>query len=131
MPKDPKRTGDFLGTGWKYPLYTGDKSMTSQRERSIEESIMIILSTAKGERVMRPDFGCDIHRMPFSLNNKSTRIRIANHVRQALFRWEPRIVIIDVKAYSDEREGNRINVNIDYKVLATNIKRNLVYPFFL
>jgi len=126
-----KKVEDFLGSGWRYPILVGDTSIVSKREKSIEESILIIIGTMKGERVMRPDFGCDLHRMVFDLNNEVTHIQAANYVRTALEKWEPRITILDVKAYADEEEQNKLYVDVDYEIISSNTKRNLVYPFYI
>lgn len=126
-----KKAEDFLGSGWRYPILAGDSSIVSKREKSIEESILIIIGTMKGERVMRPDFGCDLHRMVFDLNNEVTHIQAANYVRTALEKWEPRITILDVKAYADDEEQNKLYIDIDYEIISSNTKLNMVYPFYI
>ncbi|PWB50738.1 MAG: baseplate protein [Candidatus Methanoperedenaceae archaeon] len=123
---------DFLGRGWKYPLEIDKgKIAFSEGEDSIKESIIIILSTGKGERIMRPDFGCEINELVFSPNNSQTASLIAFHIKDALMKWEPRIDVLDVNAYPDTTERNKININIDYMIKTSNTKSNLVYPFFL
>lgn len=123
---------DFLGKGIKFPLTVeGKKISTSSGEELIRESIMIILGTAKGERIMRPDFGCGINELVFAPNNTSTATLVNFHVKEALLKWEPRIEVLNVTAQPDEDEQNRLNISIDYRVRATNTKRNLVYPFYL
>lgn len=125
-------TTDFLGRGWKYPIeIEKGKIAFSEGEKSIKESILIILGTRKGERVMRPDFGCGINELVFSPNNSQTATLIAFHIKEALMMWEPRIDVLDVNAYPDEEEKNKINIDIEYMVKTTNTKSNLVYPFFL
>lgn len=123
---------DFLGKGIKFsPTVEGEKISTSSGEELIRESIMIILGTAKGERVMRPDFGCGINELVFATNNTSTATLVAFHVKEALLKWEPRIEVLDVSAFPDKEEGSKLNINIDYRIKTTNTKRNLVYPFYL
>jgi uncharacterized protein len=102
----------------------------SADEENIRQSIFLILSTAPGERVMRPNFGCGIHNMVFSLNNATTAGMLAFDVRQALTRWERRIEILDVTATADPA-GARMLIHIEYRVEATNSRFNLVYPFYL
>ncbi len=126
-----KKTEDFLGSGWRYPILVGDTSIISKREKSIEESILIIIGTIKGERVMRPDFGCDLHRMVFDINNEITHIQAANYVKTALQKWEPRITVLDVRAYADEEERNKLYIDVDYEIISSNTKMNLVYPFYI
>lgn len=123
---------DFLGRGLKYPVEIDKgKIAFSEGEDSIRESIIIILGTGKGERIMRPDFGCEINELVFSPNNSQTASLIAFHIKDALMKWEPRIEVLDVNAYPDTDERNKININIDYMIKTSNTKSNLVYPFFL
>ncbi len=126
-------TVDFLGKGWKYPVSIQEKGEIafSEGEDSIRESIMIILSTAKGERVMRPDFGCGINELVFAPNNTSTATLITFYVKEALQKWEPRIEALNVNVTPDEEERNRLNINIEYMVKTSNTKKNMVYPFYL
>jgi phage baseplate assembly protein W len=124
---------DFLGTGWSYPVQTdqqGNIEMT-EREANIERSVRIILGTAKGERVMRPEFGCEIHDQVFSSLSPATLNRIEESVRSALVRWEPRIDVEDVDATPDTRNPNKVLVEIDYWVQSTNSRSNMVYPFYV
>ncbi len=123
---------DFLGRGWKFPVKVEDgKILSSEGEDSIRESIRIILSTAKGERVMRPDFGCGINELVFAPIKTSTATLIDFHIREALLIWEPRIEVLKVTVTSDENEKNTLIINIEYMVKASNTKSNLVYPFYL
>lgn len=124
---------DFLGRGWKFPLVIkNEKIMSSQDEDSIKESIMIILGTAKGERVMRPDFGCGINELVFAPINTSTVTLIDFYIREALVKWEPRIEVLNINVIPDGDDAkNKLLINIDYKVNSTNTKNNLVYPFYL
>jgi len=123
---------DFLGKGWKFPVsIKNEKIALSEGEDSIKESILIIIGTAKGERVMRPDFGCGIQELVFAPNNTSTATLISVYIKEALLKWEPRIEVLNVSATPDKEEGNRIDINIEYRIRTTNTKRNIVYPFYL
>jgi phage baseplate assembly protein W len=129
--------GEFLGVGWNFPLELVqlDERRTSVKmaeyEESIRQSIRIILETARGERVMRPDFGCGIHERVFALNDTATRGVIADEVREALLNWEPRIDVLDVECTAEGSEGQVLLINIEYKVRSTDNRFNLVYPFYL
>ncbi len=124
---------NFLGVGWKYPVYVTfeGKIAKSEYEQDIKEAIWIILGTAKGERVMRPDFGCGIHDLVFTLINTATITLVENSVREALTIWEPRIELIKVEASSEKSEEGKMLVSIDYRVRTTNNRFNLVYPFYI
>ncbi len=124
---------EFLGVGWKFPVQVtpGGGIALSQYEEDIKEAIWIILSTAKGERVMRPDFGCGIHDLVFAPINVATLTLVENSVREALTVYEPRIELIAVKASPERADEGKLIVSIDYRVRSTNNRFNLVYPFYL
>ena len=123
----------FLGTGWDFPagLNQNEQIRLTADEENIRQSIWIILSTARGERQMRPDFGCGIHDLVFGLNRPGTSGQIAAEVRESLVLWEPRIDVLGVNALPDSAEPTRLNIEINYQVRATNSRFNLVYPFYL
>ena len=122
---------DFLGIGWKFPLQVtpGGRIAQARHEQRIEESILLILSTARGERVMLPDFGCGIHDLTFSPNTPGARAEVVQAVRLALVKYEPRIDLLDVAA---EAQGESLLlVRITYRIRANNAIDNLVYPFYI
>ena len=102
----------------------------SHRERDIEESIIMILLTPKGQRVMRPEFGCEIHELVFAPNNATTAGLAAYYVQEALRMWEPRIEVRRVDANPDPDGEGRLLVQIDYEIKATYDQRSLVFPFY-
>lgn len=103
---------------------------TAQYEESVRQAIWIILGTSKGERVMRPDFGCGIYDLVFEVNSASTAGKVAQAVRDALLIYEPRIDVRDVRVEAQDG-GATLLINIDYQIRATNNVFNLVYPFYL
>ena len=122
----------FLGVGWRFPLdHEGAAYGSSAFERSARESIIIILSTARGERVMRPSFGCGIHELLFNANSAATRALAAHEVEEALRTWEPRIEILAVDAATADDAEQVILVAVEYRVRKTDNRFNLVYPFYL
>jgi len=126
-------TRDFLGVGWKFPLQVtpGGRIAQAKYEQRIEESIYLILSTAKGERVMLPDFGCGIHDLVFAPNNATTLTVVVQTVRQALVAHEPRIDVLEVNAETAPEEPNLLLIRINYRIRANNALGNLVYPFYI
>ncbi len=123
----------YLGQGWSFPLGVDGAGRISMSRggKDIEQSIMIILGTSKGERVMRPEFGSSIHDYVFAPNNATTHGLLAYHVRDALSFWEPRIEVDDVDVRPDDMNPSRVLINILYTVKSTNDNRNLVYPYYL
>jgi uncharacterized protein len=125
---------DFLGLGWNFPIgldHGGQVELAPDGEECVRQSIWMILGTSRGERVMRPDFGCGIHDMVFGVNNAATANAVAGAVRDALAVWEPRIDVLDVYAVPDPSRPSLLTIEINYQVRSTNSRFNLVYPFYL
>ena len=128
---DPK---SYLGRGWTFPVRLDEKKgivSLSEYERDVQESIWIILSTSKGERVMRPDFGCGIHDLVFEVVNTGTLAEIESRVREALATFEARIDVSNVSALSGNGIDGQLRISIDYVIRGTNNLLNLVYPFYI
>lgn len=123
----------FLGIGWRFPLQVAPdgRIATSRQERKIEESILLILSTAPGERVMLPEFGCGIHDLVFAPDEPRTVALVTHYAREALARFEPRIDLLDVQADRSDEAPALLLIRIHYRVRATNAVGNLVYPFHI
>ena len=123
---------DFIGSGWAFPLCTdaaGGIAMLS-RERELEKCMRLILSTAPGERPMRPQFGCGIHDRVFDVADGNTADAIAGDVKAALLRWEPRVEVQEVVVTIDADVPGLVHIEIRYTPKATNDPRNLVFPFY-
>jgi phage baseplate assembly protein W len=131
--KDNNFEVDVVGSGWGFPLRINGRGGISlaSHDRDIEEAINTILATAKGERRMRPDFGCGIHGLVFAPNNSATWSMIIHYVQEALGWWEPRIEVKEVDVRPDTTDMSRLMINIKYTVRTDNNERNLVYPFYL
>lgn len=124
----------FLGRGWKYPVeadkVTGKIKM-SEYEEDIAEAIRIILFTRKGERVMRPEFGSNLHEFVFAVMDYTTINRIINEVKDCLTLWEPRITDVEVEVHRQDLETGGFIINISYVVRNTNNPYSLVFPYFM
>lgn len=124
---------EFLGCGWKFPLQVTPRGAiaSARAEQRIEESIYIILSTAPGDRVMQPAFGCGIHDLVFEPNSVVTRSLVVDQVRRALVAFEPRIDVLTVDANATPEQPNLLLIRVDYRIRANNTFGNLVYPFYI
>jgi phage baseplate assembly protein W len=133
MKSTQEITRAFLGVGWKFPLQVNSAGgvAVSLYEQRVEESIYLILSTARGERVMLPDFGCAIHDLVFQVNDPRTRSVVVEQVRQALVKYEPRVDVLDVRADSAPEQPNLLLIRVNYRIRANNAMGNLVYPFYI
>lgn len=124
---------DFLGKGFGFPVSVDPISgriKTAEYEEDIQQAIYLILMTRKGERVMRPEFGCGIHDFSFASMDFATISQMEDSVREALILWEPRIRDIQVKVGHHQTAG-KLEIEIQYVVRSTNNPYNLVYPFYL
>jgi phage baseplate assembly protein W len=123
----------YLGIGWSFPVSFDKKEGVSMSygDGDIRESLKILLSTIPGERIFRPEYGCNIRQWAFSRMNLSEKTRIANTIEMAILEGEPRIILESVHVnIKDEREGI-LWISIDYLVSQTNSRSNMVYPFYI
>ena len=123
----------FLGTGWSFPPKFDKKTQSVlmvSEEDDIRESLMILLSTRPGERVMNPLYGCNLNDLLFETLNLTLKTYVADLVESAILYFEPRIDLQKVEINeSNELEGELL-IELDYVVRSTNTRRNLVYPFY-
>jgi len=124
---------EFLGRGFAFPVRTDDRHRfaTASGEEDVRQAIRLVLDTVRGERVMRPRFGCGIHDYAFETVNTSTLTLIKESVREALVEWEPRIRVRNVDVSTAELSQGRLLVTVEYRVRESNAEGNLVYPFYL
>lgn len=123
---------DFIGRGISFPLRVDQSGAiaTSAGYEDIDSSIRMILTTAPGERLMRPQFGCRIWELLFEPINANTLGLMGVAVREAIGQWEPRVKLDDVRLQPGSGDG-QVLIEIDYTVRSTNDRRNLVYPFYV
>jgi len=124
---------DILGTGWQFPVKLNrlNNFEMSEDEKKVEESILIIMGTNHGERIMRPEFGCNLGSVVFEPINYTTLNLINYLVRVGLTRFEPRIEVEDVVSAPSEKYDNLVEVHLTYSLRSTSAVHNLVYPFYL
>lgn len=125
---------EFLGRGIKFPVkvdrMTGVFEM-SEYEQDIREAIMIILMTRKGERMMRPEFGCNIHKYAFAVMDYTNIQLMKSEVKEALIMWEPRIKDVEAQITEDKEEEGKLFIQLGYTVRMTNNMHNLVFPYYI
>ncbi|MEO6039347.1 MAG: GPW/gp25 family protein [Saprospiraceae bacterium] len=142
----------FLGRGWKFPpqfskqargamMNQGSTAMPAtvsqtsvlmvEEEDDIKESLIILLSTRLGERVMRSDYGCNLDVLLFDSMTVTFLTYVREHIRESIQRYEPRIdlqqVIMDTSSYFE----GKILITIEYIISSVNKRDNIVYPFYL
>ena len=125
---------EFLGRGWDFPPAfnkTEKKTDMTSGRRDIERSLEILLGTRKGERVMRPGYGCNLDEMVFESFNLSTKTYLADIVETAILYHEPRIEPLEINIDDSFIYEGRLMIEIDYIIRSTNSRFNMVYPFYL
>lgn len=125
----------FLGTGWTFPptfSRTGSVVLMASGEADVRQSLIVLFSTAPGERVMLPTYGCDLWRMVFSPLTTTLKTRMGEAVRKAVLDWEPRIDVdaVDVEQTQSGPEAI-ITITVAYTIRQTNSRSNLVFPFYV
>ena len=123
----------FLGTGWGFPPAFSNKSsdvgMLSDAD-DIQSSLEILLTTRPGERVMRPDYGCNLDELVFEPLTTTFKTYIKDLISTAILYYEPRIEVNGIDLDDTGELEGRILIVIDYTVSATNTRFNFVYPFY-
>ena len=124
---------EIIGSGLAFPLQVDRRGgiALARDETDIEQAIELILGTAPGERPMRPEFGCGVHDFVFDSIDASTIGKMENAIRDALDRWEPRVIVETVEFDLTEVHDGKLIIDIGYRVRVTNTIRNLVYPFYV
>ena len=127
----------FLGRGWSFPpsfnRSSGETSMVEARV-DIDQSLEILLSTSLGERVMQPDYGCNLKDYQFSPMDASFIGMLKDMVNNAILYYEPRIKVESItvtKSDGQEAVEGKVLIAIDYLVRGTNSRFNFVYDFYL
>ena len=102
-----------------------------QDSDSVRQAILLLLSTMPGERVMRPSYGCLLHRLVFSPNDDTTAGLAIYYVQRALERWEPRIDILRLDAERNEENPEQLDIILEYRVRALQRTETLAFTFNL
>ncbi|MDQ1684288.1 MAG: uncharacterized protein QOC82_1025 [Frankiaceae bacterium] len=123
----------FIGRGIAWPMgvdHTG-ALRTSEGPADLDRSMRVVIATAPGERVMRPQFGCRIWDLLFEPVTPNLLGQMAQAVRDAIAQWEPRATVEDVEVHQDDDDHALVHISVRYVVRSTNDRRNLVYPFYV
>ena len=124
----------FLGTGWSFPpaFNKNEKQVKMiSDEVDIQSSLEILLSTRQGERIMRPDYGCNLDELVFETLTTTFKTYIKDLVSTAILYHEPRIEVNKIELDDTGELDGRIVITIEYTVRATNSRFNFVFPFYL
>ena len=124
---------DFLGTGWGFPVMADHTGALRYAvgEDSIRDCLLVLLQTATGERVMRPDFGTTAPTLVFAPGSPANLRMLEASITDAIQVYEPRVELDSVTAEPTPGQENKVIVSVVYRVRQTNTKANLVFPFYL
>lgn len=133
MPLADATSADFLGQGWSFPptfnAATGGVEMTGRVE-DIQCSLEVLLTTAVGERIMQPKYGCNMEDLLFEALDTGTKTLIEDRIRTAILYFEPRILADKIILNDTAGLEGVVLVEIEYVVRATNSRFNFVYPYY-
>ena len=124
----------FLGKGWSFPPGFSSNGCDVQQvseQEDIQQSLVILLGTAQGERIMREDFGCDLQSFMYEEISQSLINSLSLLITDAVLYYEPRIALNSVNIDESGQNQGEIIITIDYTIRSTNSRFNLVYPFYL
>lgn len=121
---------DLAGKSGLVPTASGQLDRVSGTA-AIRQSILMLLATMPGERVRRPEYGCELHKLAFAPNDNTTHGIAMHYLRQAITRWEPRIELLEIDAQQDPHDAHVMQVSLQYRTRQTNIKDVLEISFDL
>ena len=122
----------FLGRGWKFPpAFTSQGTVMVSDAQDIRESLMILLSTMPGERIMEPNYGCPLNRAVFEILETTQITYIKDLIEKAVMFFEPRVTLHEVEINIEQALEGVVLINLVYTVTQTNVRTNMVYPFYL
>lgn len=126
-------TNSFLGTGWGFPPEFKRNTKTVELvadEEDINSSLEILLSTRPGERIMVPEYGCNLDELLFKPLNLTLKTYVVDLIKTAILYFEPRIDVQKVEIEPGNDMEGVLLINIEYTIRATNSRKNMVYPFY-
>lgn len=124
---------DFRGRGWRFPILPDETGRLGyvEYDQNVEQSLRILLTTALGDRLMRPRFGTEAPRLVFYPGSVQHLRLLETSVQEAVRDWEPRIDLLDVRAEPDPADETRVTVSVSYRVRRSNTRLNMVFPYYL
>lgn len=132
--EDKKLDTLFLGTGWAFPPSfnkTNGAVQLVSAEEDIRQSLAILLGTTLGERIMHPDFGCNLDRYLFAPMNNTMKSIVKDLVETAIIRHEARIDLFSINLNMEKELEGVLLIELNYTIRSTNSRSNYVYPYYL
>ena len=123
----------FLGTGWSFPptfIKSGREVLMVSNEEDVAQSLGILLQTGLEERVMHPDFGCELQEYVYENLNARLVALLKDRIKEAILNHESRIDLNTIDFLEDQEEGT-ILIKINYTIRQTNTRFNYVFPYYI
>jgi phage baseplate assembly protein W len=123
----------FIGRGWSFPPNFNKDSGTVEmleQEADIASSLEVLLQTSRGERVMLPQYGCNLDELVFEILDTRMKTLMTDKIESAILYHEPRIELEKVNLDESRELEGVILIEIIYRVKTTNSRFNFVFPFY-
>jgi uncharacterized protein len=124
---------DFLGRGWSFPP-TFDQAIAGvemlDQEADVASSLHILLTTAQGERIMVPEYGCNLDELLFESLDTRTKTLMTDKIEAAIVYFEPRIELESVRLDDSRELEGVVLIEVIYRIISTNTRYNFVFPYY-
>jgi hypothetical protein len=123
----------FLGRGWSFPpTFNRTRAEVDmlEQEADVASSLEILLSTTRGERVMLPQYGCNLDELVFESLDTRMKTLMADKVESAILYHEPRVELESVRLDDSRQLEGVVLIEVRYRVKATNSRFNFVFPYY-
>ena len=123
----------FLGRGWSFPPEfenDGKDVVMLDTYDAVERSLRILMGTAPGERVMQPDFGCNLDELSFDTLDVTMRTYMKDKIATAILYHEPRVNLLDVIFHEERLNEGLLLIEVVYQVRGSNSRKNMVFPYY-
>lgn len=123
----------FLGRGWSFPPEfenDGKDVVMLDTYDAVERSLRILMGTATGERVMQPDFGCNLDELSFDTLDVTMRTYMKDKITTAILYHEPRVNLLDVIFHEERLNEGLLLIEVVYQVRGSNSRKNMVFPYY-
>ncbi|NGZ08800.1 MAG: hypothetical protein CV088_05350 [Nitrospira sp. LK70] len=123
----------FLGRGWSFPpTFNRDRAGVEmlEEEADVASSLEVLLTTARGERVMLPQYGCNLEELVFESLDTRMKTLMADKVESAILYHEPRIELERVRLDDGRELEGVVLIEVTYRVKSTNSRFNFVFPYY-
>lgn len=110
-----------MNVDFPYRVDARGRTATAGHADHVRHMVELVLFTSPGERVNRPDFGCDLLDMVFTGNSPELAAALETSARAALQRWLGDLLTVDSLTVTAEEAT--LLVHVTYVLTATRETR--------